>query len=145
MKKTLQRPAEERKRSPRKKEPSGASMKKNAPAAEKRAVIRKKEAVPLQKVEFVFSGIESRQVFLCGDFNSWDSRSLPLEKNQQGEWEAVVSLAPGRYEFKALGDGAWIESSGCKIRLEGTDFTLSLPTESVFNSLGTRNLAVTVR
>jgi hypothetical protein len=132
-------------RSLRKKETSEPGTKKKAPSGAKRAAIRRKKTVPLHEVEFLFSGVEAREVFLCGDFNSWDPHSLPLEKKQQGEWGAVVPLPPGRYEFKTMGDGAWIQSGGCKVRMEGTDFTLSLPVESVLNSIGTRNLAVTVR
>jgi hypothetical protein len=145
MKNIPKNPPEAGKRSLRKKEPSEAGIKKKAPSGAKRASTHKKETVPSQKVEFLFSGIEAREVFLCGDFNSWDLHSLPLEKNLKGEWEAVFPLAPGRYEFKAVADGAWIENGCCEVRVEGTDFTLSLPTESVFNSFGTRNLVVTVR
>jgi hypothetical protein len=82
---------------------------------------------------------------LLGDFNAWEPRSFPLERNQNGQWEIVVYLAPARYEFKLVADGAWIENECCHVRLEGTGFTLSLPTETVLNSFGSRNLAVTVR
>jgi hypothetical protein len=144
MKNISQNPPEAGKRSLRNKEPSEAGTKKKAPSRAKRAAARKKETVPQRKLEFHFSGIEAREVFLCGDFNSWDPRSFPLEKNQEGEWEGVVPLAPGRYEFKTVADGAWIENGFCEVRVEGTDFTLSLPTESVFNPFGTRNLVVTI-
>jgi Carbohydrate-binding module 48 (Isoamylase N-terminal domain) len=140
-----QNPPEAGKRRQRKKEPSEAGTKKKDPSGIKRAGARKKVTMPQWKLEFLFSGIEAREVFLCGDFNSWDLHALPLEKNLKGEWKAVVPLAPGRYEFKTLADGAWVENGCCEVRMEGTDFTLSLPTESVFNSFGTRNLVVTVR
>jgi hypothetical protein len=145
MNRTSQLTPEAGKRSLRKKEPSEAGTKKKAPLGAKRAFARKKLTVPQRKLEFYFSGIEAREVFLCGDFNSWDLHALPLERNMKGEWEAVVPLAPGRYEFKTVADGAWVENGCCEVRVEGTDFTLSLPTESVFNSFGTRNLVVTVR
>jgi hypothetical protein len=147
--KTMKRPSNPRrvagKRSLWKEAPPEEGTKKKAGPGAKRVVTRRKKAAPLPTVEFLFSGIEAREVFLCGDFNSWEPHSVPLKKNQMGEWEAVVPLAPGRYEFKTLADGAWIENGGCKARVEGTDFILSLPVESVFNSFGTRNLAVRVR
>jgi hypothetical protein len=145
MKKTSQLTPEAGIRSLGKKEPSEAGKKKKAPSGAKRAATRKKVTLPQRKLEFHFSGVEAQEVSLCGDFNSWNLHALPLEKNLKGEWEAVVPLAPGRYEFKAVADGAWVENGSCEVRVEGMDFTLSLPTESVFNSFGTRNLVVTVR
>ncbi len=145
MKKTSRISAKAGKRTLREKKPSEATAEKKAPSRAKRAASREVETVPPRKVEFHFFGIEARDVFLCGDFNSWDIHSLPLEKNLEGEWEAVVSLAPGRYEFKTVADGLWIENGYCEVRMEGTDFTLSLPLEWVFNSFGTRNLVFTLR
>ncbi len=40
------------------------------------------------------------RVFLVGDFNGWDERSHPMERQGNGTHEALIKLSPGEYEFK---------------------------------------------
>jgi hypothetical protein len=96
-------------------------------------------------VEFQFPGLQAREVFLSGDFNNWNPRLHPLKKTRKGGWSAVLPLPPGRYEFKPLADGEWIEGAACEVRLKGIQFTLMLPTEPAPNSFGTLNFSVVVR
>jgi hypothetical protein len=80
MKKTSKNAPKREKGILRKKEPSGPGSKKKSPSGMKRILARKEDRVPPRKVEFHFSGIEAGEVFLSGDFNSWDFHSLPLKK-----------------------------------------------------------------
>ena len=66
-----------------------------------------------RKIEFSVNFPEAKGVFLVGDFNGWDPQSIPLEKNGNGSWEAKLNLYPGRYEYKLMVDGAWVEDFGC--------------------------------
>jgi hypothetical protein len=145
MKGTPKKTAEKGKPNLRGKKGAPAGPKRKAPVKTKRAAPRRKEPVPPRKVEFHFSGIEAREVFLSGSFNDWDLHSLPLEKSPQEDWNTVIPLLPGRYEFKAQADGAWIEDGICEVRVEGAEFTLSLPTETAFNPFGTKNSAVLIQ
>ncbi len=106
---------------------------------------RRKEPPRRRKVEFQFPGIQGREVFLSGDFNEWNPHIQPLKRSRNGRWKAVLPLMPGRYEFKLLADGAWIEGAACEVRLKGTQYALMLPTEAAPNSFGTLNFAVVVR
>jgi hypothetical protein len=144
MKRSPKSLAEKEKRLEEKEDPP-ANRSRKASGRTKRVVPRRKEKVHPRKVEFHFAGFEGREVFLSGSFNGWDLRSLPLEKSPQGDWKTVLPLPPGRYEFKAVADGAWIEDGNCEVRVEGAEFTLSLPAEPVFNPFGTRNYVVLVR
>jgi 1,4-alpha-glucan branching enzyme len=83
-----------------------------------------------RKIEFSFNFPEAKGVFLAGDFNGWDAQSLPLEKNENGAWEAKLNLSPGRYEYKLMVDGAWTQDFGC--------------VEMVPNPFGTRNCVLRV-
>jgi 1,4-alpha-glucan branching enzyme len=49
-------------------------------------------------------------VNLAGDFNSWDTESIPLKKLNSGEFTVSVNFEKGReYQFKYLIDGKeWI-------------------------------------
>ena len=58
-------------------------------------------------VEFSFYRREARQVFLCGDFNSWNRTALPMTRMDGGWWKCRLRLAPGSHQFKYLVDGEW--------------------------------------
>ena len=82
-------------------------------------------------VDFIFHSPEAKQVYLVGEFNNWESHSIPMWKRNEKEWKATLQLNPGRYEYKYLADGTWIEN------IPGI--------ESVQNSLGTNNLIISVQ
>ncbi len=43
-------------------------------------------------VEFTFCAPEAREVFLAGEFNNWDTQSLPMKKGKDGVWKAKIKL-----------------------------------------------------
>jgi 1,4-alpha-glucan branching enzyme len=46
------------------------------------------------------------RINLVGDFNNWDSESLPLQPNKEGNWQIEIELEEGReYRFRYLIDG----------------------------------------
>lgn len=65
-------------------------------------------------IEFVYEAPNAKEVCLCGNFNNWDTRSLPMKKNKRGQWKATVQLFPGTYEYKYFADGAWAKDLQCK-------------------------------
>ena len=92
---------------------------------------KKKEKSVEKTVDFALRAPEARKVFLAGEFNSWDTQSLPMKKSKGGIWKAKVKLSPGRHEYKLFADDAWVES------LPGV--------EQVSNLLGTKNFIVWVK
>lgn len=74
-----------------------ASAPKTAPKALKKA----------KKVQIKLSAPDAKNVFLLGDFNSWDSTGIRMQKNNRGVWETDISLEPGRYEYKFIVDNEW--------------------------------------
>jgi len=84
-----------------------------------------------KRVEFSFYAPERRDVFLAGEFNNWDTKSLPMKKDKDGVWKATIKLLPGRYEYKLFADNAWIED------LSGA--------ELVSNPFGTQNFVMRVQ
>ncbi len=80
---------------------------KNSRASQRRASNLKRFKV---EVEFVLDRCGAEQVCVCGDFNGWQPDSL----RQTGDaenclWEKRVPLQPGRYEYKFLVDGEWVQ------------------------------------
>lgn len=96
-----------------------------------RSITEKKEKSTQKTVEFIFDAPNAREVFVSGEFNNWDTRSLPMKKDKKGIWKMKIKLPPGRYEHKFFADNVWVES------LPGV--------EQVSNPLGTRNFIAWVR
>ena len=49
------------------------------------------------------------QVGVAGTFNDWRSEANPLKRSPSGEWTARVKLKAGRYEYRFVADGAWVD------------------------------------
>ena len=81
-------------------------------------------------VEFIFQAPEAREVFLAGEFNQWNTRSLPMKKGKDGIWRTTIKLPPGRYEYKLFADDGWVEDLP-----EG---------KGVLNQFGTQNFVIRV-
>ncbi len=47
---------------------------------------------------------------IAGDFNGWDPRSTPLKRDENlGVWQTCVPVPPGRYRYRLVVDGQWIQ------------------------------------
>jgi 1,4-alpha-glucan branching enzyme len=71
------------------------------------------EKILTRKAQFKFPAPEAQKVFLAGEFNQWDHRANPMEKDQQGIWKTTLSLKPGRYEYRFLVDSKWENDPSC--------------------------------
>ena len=64
-------------------------------------------------IAFFFDAPSAKTVNLAGTFNDWGgplngpfNPSIDaMQKNEQGVWEIVISLKPGKYEYKFVIDG----------------------------------------
>lgn len=65
---------------------------------------------PPKKVEggwlFQYDDPTAREVQLAGTFNEWNwgtqRRAITMQKNDQGIWQVVTPLDPGRYQYKIV-------------------------------------------
>jgi 1,4-alpha-glucan branching enzyme len=62
-----------------------------------------------QEVTFRLDAPFASQVFLAGEFNDWSPTAEPMGKGDDGIWRVTVQLDPGRYEYKFVVDGTWME------------------------------------
>ncbi len=83
-----------------------------------------------KKVEFSLSAPDAKEVFLAGEFNHWDIRSMPMKRGKDGNWKVQTGLSPGRYEYKFVVDNRWVED------LPGVELSA--------NAFGTQNLILRV-
>jgi 1,4-alpha-glucan branching enzyme len=64
-----------------------------------------------REVAFILSSREAEEVYLCGDFNEWSPRNLPMIRHgKDHRWEKHLVLEPGRYEYKFIVNGVWIHN-----------------------------------
>src|SRR5271157_6078488 len=57
-------------------------------------------------VRFIFTYDIRQQVYLVGDFNDWDEKSLPMQPIKW-HWILDIYLSQGEYEFKYLAGKLW--------------------------------------
>ena len=94
-------------------------------------------ATPLPRasdqVDVTFALIEphAQRVTLCGGFNAWSPDATPMNRRDDGIWEARLPLPPGRYEYKFMVDGQWLPDPQAH--------------ENQFNGFGTLNSVIDVR
>ena len=50
----------------------------------------------------------ARAVRVTGSFTGWKAEGEPLTLKGDGEWEAVLPVPPGRYEYRFIVDGDWL-------------------------------------
>jgi len=49
----------------------------------------------------------AREVLVTGSFIDWSKEGVRLSHKGSGEWQAVLSLEPGEYQYRLLVDGEW--------------------------------------
>lgn len=79
--------------------------------------------------EFKLFAPQAKKVYLAGSFNSWTN--LSTKKDSKGNWSVKMSLKPGRYEYKFIVDGSWMNDP------KNSQLT--------WNSLGSQNSLIDVK
>lgn len=56
--------------------------------------------------QFRYEASDANSVRVTGSFCDWTD-GYALKKDKNGVWKGLVSLSPGRYEYRFLVDGEW--------------------------------------
>ncbi|MCG8431903.1 MAG: isoamylase early set domain-containing protein [Candidatus Omnitrophica bacterium] len=56
---------------------------------------------------------EARRVTVAGSFNGWNADALSAKKDSRGTWSLKINLKPGRYEYRFVVDGSWVNDPNC--------------------------------
>jgi len=59
-----------------------------------------------KNVEISFYSPEAMNVYVSGEFNGWDTQSLPMKKDKDGVWRSKIKLIHGCHEYKLFADNA---------------------------------------
>ena len=61
-----------------------------------------------KEVAFVIEAPTAEDVHVVGDFNDWEvNDESKLARRENGYWEKLMKLRPGRYRYKFVVDGEW--------------------------------------
>lgn len=61
-------------------------------------------------VLFVQPGTQSGNFAIAGDFNNWNPSQTPMTRDENlGVWRACVKVDPGRYRYRLVHDGQWVQ------------------------------------
>ena len=87
--------------------------------------------VETKPTEFKLYALSAKSVAVAGSFNKWDTKKLIAKKDSKGSWTAKIALKPGKYEYKFIVDGNWVNDPHC--------------TSCVANALGSHNCVIEVK
>jgi hypothetical protein len=69
-----------------------------------------KENLPkLNELVFSITAPEAKEVHLVGDFNNWQLGETSNMSRDNGAWTKRLPLTPGKYHYRFVVDGTWIE------------------------------------
>ncbi|HLW68113.1 MAG TPA: glycogen-binding domain-containing protein [Gemmataceae bacterium] len=66
-----------------------------------------------RRITFSLAAPDAKSVSVAGTFCDWDTSTYPLKKDAIGTWKRIVTLAPGRYEYRFIVDDVWIVDPDC--------------------------------
>lgn len=73
--------------------------------------ILKKELPRLTEVMFSVFAPEAKDVYLVGAFNNWHLNESARMNQNNGTWSSKINLGSGKYRYRFVVDGNWIEDS----------------------------------
>lgn len=79
---------------------------------------------------FEFQSTEAKIVCIAGSFNDWQPGATPMVALGDGRWVKELTLPSGRYEYRLVVDGNWVDDPSAK--------------ETVANPHGGANAVLTV-
>lgn len=56
----------------------------------------------------------AREVSIAGSFNDWHPSVTPMIPVSEGKWAKELALPPGRYEYRFVVDGQWLDDPAAK-------------------------------
>ena len=71
--------------------------------------ILKNEIPKLSDSIFAISAPAAKEVHIVGDFNGWELGNESSMKNENGRWVKKLPLNPGKYHYRFVVDGEWVE------------------------------------
>ncbi|MEI7899400.1 MAG: glycogen-binding domain-containing protein [bacterium] len=88
--------------------------------------VAKKVSPKNLRVAFSVRAEVGSKVFVAGSFNNWDPTAKEMiDKNNDGNYAATLSLAPGTHQYKFVIDGTWCADPECADWVQNDHGTLN--------------------
>jgi chromosome partitioning protein len=87
----------------------GQTRPAHAELGERIETMIRKELPAFKETVLALSAPDANSVYVSGDFNDWKLDEL---KRENGSWVFRANLGPGKYRYKFVKDGEWIEDPG---------------------------------
>jgi chromosome partitioning protein len=71
----------------------------------------KAELPKLTEINFSVFAPDAKEVFLVGEFNNWRADDNSRMTGEKGTWQKKLGLNPGKYRYRFVIDGSWIEDT----------------------------------
>lgn len=68
-----------------------------------------KHLIRPQCIRLEFASTQACEVCVAGSFNDWQPAATPMIALGNGRWLKELALPPGRYEYRLVVDGQWID------------------------------------
>jgi len=92
-----------------------SSLLKHKPKISGTKAVKSPAKTSSRKVPFRFAAAKGSRVFVAGTFNAWSPNEHELAyHDKNGVFRVALALAPGRYEYKFVANGAWIADPTCR-------------------------------
>ena len=62
-----------------------------------------------QRVCLGLTHATAQEVCIAGSFNDWHPSVTPMVRLDDGKWAKELTLPPGRYEYRFVVDGQWMD------------------------------------
>ena len=56
----------------------------------------------------------AKAVSIAGSFTDWHPAVTPMSALRAGRWRKDITLSPGRYEYRLVVDGQWVDDPAAK-------------------------------
>jgi 1,4-alpha-glucan branching enzyme len=80
-------------------------------------VLEKQPRSSRKLVPFVARIPNAKAVSVTGDFTTWSEEGLPLSKSENGDWQIMLKLVPGEYQYRLRVDGQWQDHAQAQKRV----------------------------
>jgi hypothetical protein len=71
------------------------------------ARVKASEKKSVRKIPFSLTVEGAREVAITGEFTAWSRTGIKLTRGDRSEWQTVLELPPGQYQYRILVDGNW--------------------------------------
>ena len=61
-----------------------------------------------------FNDAQAGEVCIAGSFNDWHPSVTPMIRLGEGKWAKELALPPGRYEYRFVVDGQWVDDPAAR-------------------------------